>query len=154
MSTYASYIKVMPGILTRKQFDAWRGFRFMVEQTSLGVSRQLFSSTGMSGGQFGILTILVETPHHVMRQQELADRMRWDRTRLSHQLTRMETQGWIKREKGDKGATLVSLAEAGSREQHRAAPVLSQIVRERFFSRLTRAQLTALEQIRAALTIE
>jgi DNA-binding MarR family transcriptional regulator len=154
MSTSISYIEVMSGLLTRNQFDAWRGFRFMVEETSLCVSRELFSSTGMSGGQFGILTILVETPLHVMRQQELADAMRWDRTRLSHQLTRMETRGWINREKGDKGATLVWLAEAGRQEQHRAAPVLSQIVKERFFSRLTQAQLTTLEEIRAALTIE
>ena len=126
----------------------------MVEEASLGVSRELFASTGMSGGQFGILTVLVETPLEVMRQQELADAMRWDRTRLSHQLTRMETRGWINREKGDKGATLVSLSEAGRQQQHRAAPVLSQIVRKRFFSRLTREQLTALEQIRAALTLE
>ena len=76
--------------LTRRELDTWRGFRFMVEETSLRVSRALSSSTGMSGGQFGILTILMETPRHSMRQQELADAMRWDRTRLSHQLTRMD----------------------------------------------------------------
>ena len=126
----------------------------MVEETSLCVSRELFSSTGMSGGQFGILTILVETPLQLMRQQELADAMRWDRTRLSHQLTRMEARGWINRNKGDKGATLVSLTEAGRQAQHRAVPMLSQIVKQRFFSRLTPAQLTTLEEIRAALTIE
>jgi len=126
----------------------------MVEETSLCVSRELFSSTGMSGGQFGILTILVETPLQLMRQQELADAMRWDRTRLSHQLTRMEARGWISRKKGDKGATLVSLTEAGRQAQHRAVPMLSQIVKQRFFSRLTPAQLTTLEEIRAALTIE
>jgi DNA-binding MarR family transcriptional regulator len=141
-------------MLTRKQFEAWRGFRFMVEETSLSVSRKLFSSTGMSGGQFGILTILVEAPLHLMRQQELADAMRWDRTRLSHQLKRMEARGWIKRKKTDKGATLVTLAEAGRQEQHRAAPVLSKIVEERFFNRLTRAQLTMLDEIRSALAIE
>lgn len=126
----------------------------MVEETSLCVSRELFSSTGMSGGQFGILTILVETPLQLMRQQELADAMRWDRTRLSHQLTRMEARGWISRKKGDKGATLVSLTEAGRQAQHRAVPMLSQIVKQRFFSRLTAAQLSTLEEIRAALTIE
>ena len=154
MSTYISYLDVMSGTLTRKQFDAWRGFRFMVEETSLGVSRELFSSTGMSGGQFGILTTLVETPLRLMRQQELADAMCWDRTRLSHQLTRMETRGWINRKKGDKGATLVSLTEAGRQAQHRAVPLLSQIVKQRFFSRLSAAQLSTLEEIRAALTIE
>ncbi len=126
----------------------------MVEETSLGVSRALSSATGMSGGQFGILTLLVETPLHSMRQQELADAMRWDRTRLSHQLTRMAGRGWIKRKKGDGGVTLVLLAEAGRKEQQRAAPMLGRIVKERFFKRLTQAQLATLDEIRKALAME
>jgi DNA-binding MarR family transcriptional regulator len=141
----------MSSALTRQELDMWRGFRFMVEETSLGVSRALLSATGMSGGQFGILTILVETSLHSMRQQQLADAMRWDRTRLSHQLTRMEAHGWIKRKKGDGGITLVLLAEAGRKEQQRAAPMLGQIVKEKFFSRLTQGQLGSLEEIRKAL---
>ncbi len=132
----------------------WRGFRYMVEETSLGVSRDLSAAMGMSGGEFGILSILVETPFHFMRQQQLADAMRWDRTRLSHQLTRMEGRGWIKREKGNGGVTLVLLAEAGRKEQHCAAPLLGRIVKERFFSRLTQSQLTTLEEIRSALELK
>ena len=132
----------------------WRGFRFMVEETSLGVSRALASSIGMSGGEFGILTSLLETPSHQMRQQQLADAMRWDRTRLSHQLTRMERRSWIQRKKGDGGATLVLLAEEGKKAQHLAAPVLGQIVKDRFLSRLTQAQLATLEEIRKALAGE
>ncbi len=131
----------------------WRGFRFMVEETSLGVSRALIASIRMSGGQFGILSILLEAPLHSMRQQQLADAMRWDRTRLSHQLTRMEGRGWIKRKKGDGGVTMVLLAEAGSEAQHLAAPVLGRIVKERFFSRLTQAQLASLQEIRSALDV-
>lgn len=65
----------------------------MAEETSLGVSRALISATGMSGGQFGILSILMNAPLRSMRQQQLADVMRWDRTRLLHQLTRMEGHG-------------------------------------------------------------
>ena len=77
--------------------------------------------------------------------------MRWDRTRLSHQLTRMERRGWITRKKGDSEVTLVLLSEAGGRELRRAAPMLGLIVKERFFSRLTQAQLAMLEEIRCAL---
>ena len=125
----------------------------MVEETSLSVSRALYSARGISGGQFGILSTLGEAPLHSMRQQELADAMRWDRTRLSHVLTRMEGRGWIKRTKGERGATLVVLTEAGSKEQHDAAPILARIVRERFFSRLTQAQLMNLQEIRRALAL-
>ncbi len=144
----------MRSTLTRQELDSWRGFRFMVEETSLSVSRALSLAAGMSGGQFGILSILVEAPLHSMRQQELADAMRWDRTRLSHVLTRMEGRGWIKRMKGERGATLVLLAEAGRKEQHCAAPMLARIVKEKFFSRLTQAQLASLQEIRRALHLE
>ncbi len=119
----------MRSTLTRQELDSWRGFRFMVEETSLSVSRALSLATAMSGGQFGILSILVEAPLQSMRQQELADAMRWDRTRLSHVLTRMEGRGWIKRSKGERGATIVFLAEAGKREQRCAAPILARIVK-------------------------
>ena len=137
--------------LTRQQLESWRSFRYMVEETSLSVSRALIEATGMSGGQFGILSILAQAPQNSMRQQELADANRWDRTRLSHVLTRMEVRGWIKRVKGEKGATLVLLDQAGRTEQHTVAPVLARIVKERFFDRLNEAQLASLLEIRQAL---
>jgi DNA-binding MarR family transcriptional regulator len=126
----------------------------MVEETSLAVSRALSAATGMTGGQFGILSILTNNPFHLMRQQDLADAMRWDRTRLSHVLTRMEARGWITRRKGDRGATLVSLAEEGQEMQASVAPVLGQIVRENFFNRLTGAQLASLQDIYSTLSAQ
>ena len=123
----------------------------MVEETSLGVSRALMAATGVSGGQFGVLSLLTQVPENSMRQQELADAMRWDRTRLSHVLTRMEARGWIKRAKGEKGATHILLEEAGSKEQRTVAPILAGILKEKFFDRLTTEQLEGLQEIRRAL---
>ena len=123
----------------------------MVEETSLSVSRALLLATGLSGGQFGILSILVAAPQHSMRQQELANAMRWDRTRLSHVLTRMQGRGWIQRTQGGPGATLIVLAEDGKKKQQEAAPILAGLVRDHFFSRLTQAQLKSLEEIHSAL---
>ena len=48
----------------------------MVEETSLGVSRELLSATGMLGGQFGILSVLLAAPSNSMRQQHVANAMR------------------------------------------------------------------------------
>ena len=154
LSTWRHYREYMPSSLTRQELETWRGFRFMVEETSLGVSRALFSETGMSGGQFGILSVLQEAPSHSMRQQEVADAMRWDRTRLSHQLTRMQNRGWIVRKKSDGGMTLVSLTEAGQQELLHAAPTLGKIVKQKFFDRLSVLQLAALEEIRRALAMD
>ena len=141
----------MPPELTKQELDSWLSFRYMVEETSLSVSRALMEATGMSGGQFGVLSILARIPQNSMRQQELADAMRWDRTRLSHVLTRMEARGWIKRMKVRKGATLVLLADLGATEQRTVAPVLAAIVKERFFDRLSQAQLDTLLEIRRTL---
>ena len=154
MSILLAYKGVVADALTREELNIWRGFRFMVEETSLGVSRSLSSSAEMSGGEFGILSILIEVSRSSLRQQDLADAMRWDRTRLSHQLTRMEGRGWITRTKGGGGVTLVRLTETGNQELHRATPILGRIVKERFFNRLTQEQLDALEEIRRALEIE
>ena len=57
------------------------------------------------------------------------------------------------RKKVDGEVTLVLLSEAGGEELRRAAPVLGHIVKERFFSRLTRGQLATLEEIRRALEV-
>ena len=141
----------MPGALTKQELEAWRNFRYMVEETSLSVSRALFSATGMSGGQFGILSILAEAPKNTMRQQELADAMRWDRTRLSHVLTRMQSRGWIKRIKVEREGTLILLGQAGKAEQQNAAPVLARIVKERFLNRLSQVQLDSLKDVQRAL---
>ena len=149
----SSILVGMATALTHNELETWRGFRFMVEETSLGVSRALSSSTGMSGGQFGILSILQDAPPKGLRQQELADAMRWDRTRLSHQLTRMQARHWVTRKKAERGGTLVLITKMGRDKLTRVSPILGQIVREHFLSRLTESQLAALQEIRAALAV-
>ena len=144
----------MSRVLTRQELDRWLGFRYMVEEASLAVSRDLSSSTGMTGGQFGILSVLVNEPEPRMRQQQIADAMRWDRTRLSHQLTRMAKTGWILRDRSESGRTLVSITTTGRNEQRRVAPILGEIVRRKFLNLLTQTQFATLEEIRRVLASE
>lgn len=141
----------MSSLLSSEELAAWLDFRRMVEHTSLDVSRALASTTALSGSEFGILSILCEALPQPLRQQELADAMSWDRTRLSHQLSRMEQRGWIKRRKGEGGFTYVSPTALARREHCQAGPVLAEIVRQRFFSRLSAKQLAALHEIYEAL---
>jgi DNA-binding MarR family transcriptional regulator len=134
-------------LLTDDELNRWRNFRFMVEETSLLVSRELDSVTGLTGGQFGILSALADAPSRQLRQQEVADVMRWDRTRLSHQLTRMEANGLVERRKAPKGGTMIVLTALGRREQQRVAPALAKAVRTHFFSKLNKTQLQQLDEI-------
>ncbi len=141
------------GPLTSEEINRWRNFRFMVEETSLKVSREVSSATGISGGQFGILSMLSAAPSRELRQQELADAMRWDRTRLSHQLTRMEKNGLVERKKGTDG-TMIGITVKGAEELTRVAPTLAHAVRTHFLSKLTDVHLAQLVDILAALRAE
>ena len=112
--------------LTQQELDSWRSSRYKDEETSLRVSRSLLEATGMSGGQFGILSILAQIPQNSMRQQEGPRNALGSNTFVARS-TRMEARGWIKRMKGGKGQTLVLLEEVGRTEQHAVVPVLAEL---------------------------
>ena len=125
---------------------AWLNFRFIGEETSLRVSRELAQLTGITGGQFGILNNLSRQGGE-LRQQRLADLMRWDRTRLSHQVTRMAQRNLVQRIKRSSEGTIVQITGLGERELERIRPVLSDAVRKHYFARLTREQLRYVDEL-------
>ena len=125
---------------------AWLNFRFIGEETSLRVSREIAQLTGITGGQFGILNNLSREGGE-LRQQRLADLMRWDRTRLSHQVTRMAQRNLVQRIKRSSEGTIVQITRLGERELERIRPVLSDAVRKHYFARLTREQLRYVDEL-------
>ncbi len=139
------------GALTPEEINRWRNFRFMAEETGMKVSRKVSSASGLSAGQFGILGKICAMPTRELRQQELADAMLWDRTRLSHQLTRMEKRGLIERRKRTDGGTLIGITAKGETEKTRLAPTLAQAVRTHFLGKLTEEHLRHLTAILTAL---
>jgi DNA-binding MarR family transcriptional regulator len=136
--------------LTEPEMAAWLNFRFIGEETSLRVSRELAQLTGITGGQFGILNNLSRQGGE-LRQQRLADLMRWDRTRLSHQVTRMAQRNLVQRIKRSSEGTIVQITRLGERELERIRPVLSDAVRKHYFARLTREQLRCVDELAKVL---
>jgi DNA-binding MarR family transcriptional regulator len=82
-----------------------------------------------------------------MRMTELADATSQSRSRLSHQITRMENRGLVRRDdcEGDKRGTFTVLTADGMAAIERVAPDHVENVRRHFIDRLTPTQL---EQIR------
>jgi len=108
------------------------------------VSRDISAGTGLSGSDYSVLSRLHHLGRGEMRQQDLAESMRWDKSRLSHHLTRMESRGLIGRRAGPgKGVTVVLSAE-GRRQLLTARPVHAQAVRQHLVSRLNPAERKAL----------
>lgn len=133
--------------------DLWRSFRRSAEQVGAAIGRDLTDATGLSGSDHGILSRLAEAQTKAMRQQDLSESMRWDRTRLSHYLTRMEGRGLVKRSKLQNGGTSVRITAKGDRARIAADPVHAEAVVRYFISKLTMEQRKQIAAATASLSI-
>src|ERR1700744_6579317 len=141
------------GWLTAEEQEAWRAYL----ATSKLLTRQLdrdLHSFGLSINDYEILVVLSEAPDHRLRMTDLADATAQSRSRLSHQITRMETAGLVRRDScpGDKRGLFAVLTEAGLATIERVAPDHVDSVRRHFISLLTAEQLAALRKGYAAVT--
>jgi DNA-binding MarR family transcriptional regulator len=126
--------------LTPQELRIWRAFQDMAEEVRGRVGRDISEATGLSGPEFGILSRLVGLGNGEMHQQELAKVMKWEKSRLSHQLTRMEDRRLIKRKTAD-GAVVIRLTKLGHQKLTEALPVRAESVKRHFLLRLTQDQI-------------
>ena len=61
------------------------------------MNRELFRSTGLSEADFDILHFLEDSPGQSVRSIALRCGLEWEKSRLSHQLRRMQGRGLITR---------------------------------------------------------
>src|SRR6201992_501001 len=141
------------GWLPAEEQEAWRAYL----ATSKLLFRQLdrdLNPFGLSGNDYEILVVLSEAPDHRLRMTDLADATAQSRSRLSHQITRMEAAGLVRRDScpGDKRGLFTVLTDAGLATIERVAPDHVDSVRRHFISLLTAEQLAALREGYAAVT--
>jgi DNA-binding MarR family transcriptional regulator len=84
-----------------------------------------------------------------MPAQELCGQLHWEKSRLSHQVRRMQQQGLVARESNpaDGRSCLVCLLPAGRRAIENAAPRHVHNVRRHFIDLLTPAELDTLTAV-------
>ncbi|MEU5783772.1 MarR family winged helix-turn-helix transcriptional regulator [Micromonospora lupini] len=132
--------------LDEHQDRAWRGYRRMRRLLDLELARELSQDASLSEPDYDVLSDLSETPQGRLRLSELADRMLWSRSRLSHHLTRMQQRGLVTREEcpDDARGAMVVLTPAGRDAIEAAAPGHVTAVRQHFLDLLTPAEVEAL----------
>lgn len=133
--------------LSPHELRVWHAFRLMHEDVLSRVERDLTEATGLSGAEFGVLSRLAGIGNGEMRQQALAECLGWDKSRLSHQLTRMQRRGLIKRHESDKRAVLVLLTKSGRKTLDAALPIHAMSVRRNLLSRLTTEQIATMVRV-------
>ncbi|TDE57787.1 MarR family transcriptional regulator [Nonomuraea mesophila] len=113
----------------------------MVEQLRNRIEQQLQASSDLSNADYTVLALLSETPGRRLRAYELARVAGWEKSRMHHQLTRMERRGLVARQRcGSRGIDAV-LTDEGLASLKKAAPDHAEEVRRLFVDRLTREEL-------------
>jgi DNA-binding MarR family transcriptional regulator len=139
---------VQPRWLSEEEQQAWRAVVHLPKLLTRQLEREL-DPHGLSFADYEILALLSEAPGNRLRMTDLADAASQSRSRLSHQISRMETRGLVRRDdcEGDKRGTFAVLTAEGMATIERVAPYHVDSVRRHFIDRLTPRQL---EEIRTA----
>jgi DNA-binding MarR family transcriptional regulator len=135
-----------PKWLSPGEDRAWRSFRHASRELSARLNRHLLQDSGLTEADYQVLATLSEHTTDHMPAQELCAQLRWEKSRLSHQIPGMEKRGLIMRQPNpaDARSAIICLQPAGRRAIEDAAPQHVDNVRRDFIDLLTPAELDTL----------
>jgi len=107
----------------------------------------------MPHAYYAILVVLSEQPDGALRMTEIADRLRYSKSRLTHAIGRLEERGWVERAAcpTDRRGAYAVLTEAGLTALAPAAATHVAGVRRHLFDRLAPEQVAQLLAIGEAI---
>lgn len=144
--------------LDEREHRAWRNLRQLGGPLSAVLNRQLLRDSGLSMADYEVLVVLSEAPDRRLRARELGRLTGWEKSRLSHHITRMESRGLVSREEcaTDGRGAFVVMTALGRDTMATAAPGHVEAVRSYLIDLLTPEQLDTLavigEAVEARLT--
>jgi DNA-binding MarR family transcriptional regulator len=134
-----------PNWLNPREDRAWRAFQHAHHRLDVHLNRRLQES-GLSGADYEVLAVLSSHDQDRMSARELCNTLGWEKSRVSHQVRRMQKDGLICRESNpdDARSTMVCLLPAGRAAIEKAAPRHVEDVRRNFIDLLSPAELDML----------
>ena len=149
--------QLFPGIVARmtdvrwldeREARAWRSLQSMQHRLTAALSRQLADDSELSYSDYTVLVVLTDQPDGRLRAFELGAELGWEKSRVSHHVSRMADRGLVRRETcpSDHRGAFVVVTDAGRAAIERAAPGHVAAVRHWFVDRLTPRQLDALDR--------
>lgn len=136
-STASAVPEPVPAVpLDDDEMRLWQSWKVATERVGGVVQEDIRAETGLSDPDVAVLTSVAETGVGSMRQSELVAVLDWHRSRLSHQLTRMEGRGLVTRTPAGDGVA-VGLTPAGAAAASSARPVHDRAVRAHLIARLS-----------------
>jgi DNA-binding MarR family transcriptional regulator len=135
--------------LDEREQRAWRSLMTMQDGLSEFLERQLRTRCGLSNADYQVLAHLSEAPAGRLRSFELGALLRWEKSRLSQHLGRMQSRGLVSRVRclTDQRGAVVVITPRGGELIEAAAPQHVADVRDALIDHLTEAELEMLTTI-------
>ena len=113
------------------------------------LGRDLARDSGLSPADYEVLSTLSEKPNRRWALKDLAAKMEWSRSRLSHHAARMQGRGLVDKEPDPQDARgcLLHLTDDGFRVLAEAAPHHVVSVRSRFLDQVSADELAVLRRL-------
>ena len=139
-----------------KELDskAWRAFHKIGTSLLPHLGRQITNHSGISGAEYVVLVALSELPVPSVNLNRLATGLGWEISRMSHQVSRMDDAGLVKKTKNleDSRCFDVSITAKGRKIAEAAIPLQSKEINHCFSQVLTQAQMKSLIEISEAIS--
>jgi DNA-binding MarR family transcriptional regulator len=135
--------------LDERQARLWQAYLHLNQELYGTLEDQLLRDAGLSGADYAVLVPLSTAPEGVLRARELCTAIGWDRSRLSHQVSRMAKRGLVAREEcsEDGRGSMVRLTDVGRAAIEGAAPEHAATVRRYLFDLLSDEELNTLAAV-------
>ena len=144
--------------LNEAEMAAWRSYVVATLLLRQRLHRELSDRHEVSLTDYEVLVCLDSRPDHRIRMSELAFQMGSTKSKLSHQVARLEVAGLVRRARDpeDKRGVITELTEQGVAVLEKAAPTHVEGVREHLIDLLSPEEqatiAAAFERVRAHLT--
>jgi DNA-binding MarR family transcriptional regulator len=137
---------VEPQWLDAREARLWQSYRDTYGELMRALEARLIVNSGLSGADYALLHPLSVAEDGVLRTRDLGRSVGWERSRLSHQVSRMEKRGLVCREEcaSDARGSMVRLTGLGWKAIAAAAPDHVAAVRSYFLDHLTADEQTQL----------
>ena len=135
--------------VTSEEWDVWRSFHTMRRQLDLALERELQQDAGISMPDFEILLALFQAEGNRLRARELGTLISWEKSRLSHQVTRMEARDLVERTECDSDGrgTWIGIATKGRLTILAAMRDHALTIRRLFFDVMSESELGVLQEL-------
>jgi DNA-binding MarR family transcriptional regulator len=138
-----------PRWLDEREAHLWRSWLRLNQELPSVLEAQISRDSGLSGADYAVLVPLSESPEGMLRARELRREILWDRSRLSHHVSRMERRGLVVREEctEDARGAMVRMTDAGRAAIEGAAPGHVAATRRHFFDLLSNREVDVLTAV-------